>query len=148
MAEKNMQKAEYNSEKDIQNNRDNNDKSNSSSNKIIPDKLNVEEMAAYCKRRGFVYPSGEIYGSISGFFDFGSLGVELKNNIKNSWWKTFVQSREDVVGIDGAIITHSNVWKASGHVDCFADIILQCSSGKCKEKVRADTFIEEKLGIS
>ncbi|MBI2136580.1 glycine--tRNA ligase [Candidatus Woesearchaeota archaeon] len=108
--------------------------------------LNVEEMAAYCKRRGFVYPSGEIYGSISGFFDFGSLGVELKNNIKNSWWKTFVQSREDVVGIDGAIITHSNVWKASGHVDCFADIILQCSSGKCKEKVRADTFIEEELG--
>ncbi|MBS3158235.1 glycine--tRNA ligase [Candidatus Woesearchaeota archaeon] len=109
--------------------------------------LNVEEMAAFCKRRGFVYPSGDIYGSLSGFFDFGSLGVELKNNIKNSWWKTFVQSREDVVGLDGAIITHPNVWKASGHVDCFADIILQCSNGKCKEKVRADTFLEEKLGI-
>lgn len=108
--------------------------------------LNVEEMAAYCKRRGFVYQSGDIYGGFSGFFDFGSLGAELKNNIKNSWWKTFVQSREDVVGLDGSIITHPNVWKASGHVECFADIMLQCSNGKCKEKVRADTFLEEKLG--
>ncbi len=110
-----------------------------------PKSLNVEEMSAFCKRRGFVYPSGELYGSISGFFDFGSLGVELKNNIKNSWWKTFVQSREDVVGLDGSIITHPNVWIASGHVECFADIMLQCSNGKCKEKVRADTFLEEKL---
>ena len=80
-------------------------------------KLTIEEMAVFCKRKGFVYPSSEIYGGIAGFYDFGHLGVELKNNIKREWWKKFVRERDDVVGIDGSIIAHPMVWKASGHID-------------------------------
>src|SRR3989344_17966 len=93
-------------------------------------KLTIEEMAAFCKRKGFVYPSSEIYGGISGFYDFGHLGVELKNNIKQEWWKTFVQQRDDIVGIDGSIVTHPMVWKASGHVDGFTDILVSCKKRK------------------
>jgi glycyl-tRNA synthetase len=107
--------------------------------------ITIDEMATFCKRKGFVYPNSEIYGGIAGFFDYGPLGVELKNNIKSSWWKTFVHSREDIVGIDGSIITHPSVWKASGHVENFQDIMLTCT--KCKNKVRADLFIEEILNI-
>ena len=92
--------------------------------------LTIEDISVYCKKKGFVYPNSEIYGSFSGFFDYGPLGVELKNNIKNEFWKRFVQQREDVVGIDGAIITHPKVWKASGHVDSFTDYIYKCE--KCK----------------
>ena len=84
-------------------------------------KLTIDEMATFCKRKGFVYLNSDIYGGITGFFDFGHLGVELKNNIKKEWWKTFVQQRDDVAGIDGSIITHPMVWKASGHADGFAD---------------------------
>jgi|TARA_B100001964_G_C14230730_1_gene599895 glycyl-tRNA synthetase len=110
------------------------------------DKLSIEDMAVFCKRKGFVYPSSEIYGGFSGFWDFGHLGVELKNNIKAEWWKYHVAQRNDVVGMDGSIITHPKVWQASGHVENFEDVMLTCS--KCKEKVRADQFIEEKLKIN
>ena len=72
--------------------------------------LGIEDMAVFCKKKGFVYPCSEIYGGMSGFWDFGPLGVELKNNIKKEWWKTFVQSRDDVVGIDGAIISNPMVF--------------------------------------
>ncbi len=109
-------------------------------------KLSIEDMATFCKKKGFVYPSSEIYGGFSGFFDYGHLGVELKNNIKSEWWKFHVQSREDIVGIDGSIITSPKVWEASGHVQNFEDLMLICS--KCKEKIRADHFIEEKLKIN
>jgi len=105
----------------------------------------IEDMASFCKSKGFIYPNSEIYGGASGFFDYGPLGVELKNNIKGSWWKTFVQSREDVVGIDGAIISHPQVWKASGHVDCFSDKMVYCS--KHKKMFRADQIVEEVLDI-
>lgn len=105
--------------------------------------INIEELARFCKENGFVYQNSEIYGSSSGFWDFGPLGVELKNNIKNNWWKTFVHSREDVVGIDGSIITDKKVWEASGHTTSFVDAILECK--KCKTKVRADILLEEKL---
>ena len=108
-------------------------------------KITIDEMATFCKRKGFVYPTSEIYGGISGFYDFGHLGVELKNNIKKEWWKTFVQQRDDVVGIDGSIITHPMVWKASGHVDGFTDILVDCK--KCGSRFRADTLVEEKLKI-
>ncbi|MBI2658344.1 glycine--tRNA ligase [Candidatus Woesearchaeota archaeon] len=108
-------------------------------------KLTIDEMAVFCKRKGFVYPSAEIYGGIAGFYDFGHLGVELKNNIKKEWWKTFVQQRDDVVGIDGSIITNPNVWKASGHVDGFTDVIVDCK--KCGSRFRGDTLIEDKLKI-
>jgi glycyl-tRNA synthetase len=108
--------------------------------------LNIEEMAAFCKRKGLLYPSAEIYGGLAGFFDFGPLGVEINNNIKQHWWKTFVQNREDVVGIDGSIITNRKVWEASGHAACFADLML--TTKKTKQKLRADHFLEEKLGIN
>ena len=110
------------------------------------EKLTIEDMAVFCKRKGFVYPNSEIYGGFSGFWDFGHLGVELKNNIKNEWWKYHVQSREDIVGIDGSIITHPRVWEASGHVANFSDLML--TTKKSKTKIRADQFIEEKLNIA
>ena len=106
-------------------------------------KLTIDEMATFCKRKGFVYQTSEIYGGFSGFFDFGPLGTELKNNIKRELWKSFVQSREDIVGIDGAIISHPKVWEASGHVTSFEDVMVSCTA--CDFKARADTFIEEKL---
>ena len=98
--------------------------------------LSVEEMASFCKRKGFVYPSAEIYGGLAGFWDFGHIGVELKNNIKNEWWNFFVRQREDVVGIDGSIITNPKVWKSSGHVDSFSDILVVCK--KCKKTDKID----------
>ncbi|MCK4522098.1 MAG: glycine--tRNA ligase [Nanoarchaeota archaeon] len=98
--------------------------------------LNINDIAVFCKKKGFVYPNSEIYGSMAGFFDYGHLGVELKNNIKNAFWKRFVQQREDIVGIDGTIITHPKVWKASGHVDSFSDYIYKCD--KCKLMVKGD----------
>ena len=106
-------------------------------------KLTIDEMATFCKRKGFVYPCSEIYGGISGFWDFGHLGVELKNNIKKEWWKTFVQQRDDMVGIDGSIISHPTVWKASGHVDGFTDVLVDCK--KCGSRFRGDQLIEDKL---
>ena len=109
-------------------------------------KLTIEEIATFCKRKGFVYPSSEIYGGIAGFYDFGHLGVELKNNIKKEWWKTFVQEREDVVGIVGSIISNPMVWKASGHIDGFTDILVDCK--KCGSRFRGDNLIEDKLKIS
>ena len=98
--------------------------------------MTIEEMAVFCKRKGFVFSSGEIYGSFSGFWDFGPLGVELKNNIKKSWWKFFVQNREDMTGIDGSIITHPKTWEASGHVSSFIDVAVICK--KCRNKTKID----------
>jgi len=108
--------------------------------------ISIDEMAAFCRRKGFVYPSSELYGSLAGIFDYGPLGVELKNNIKQEWWKTHVQQRSDMAGIDGAIISHQKIWEASGHLSGFSDVILECQ--KCKEKVRGDVFLEDQLKIS
>lgn len=108
--------------------------------------LNVEEMASFCKRKGIIYPSSEIYGGLSGFFDYGPYGSELKRNLVNEWWRYWVKSREDIVGIDGSIIASPRIWKASGHVDGFSDLILETEDGL--EQVRADHFLEEKLGGS
>jgi len=93
----------------------------------MPDKkeITIEELAMFCKRKGFVYPSAEIYGGLAGFWDFGFLGVELVNNIKKAWWHVHVKEREDVVGIDGSIITNPRVWEASGHVKNFVDYIVK-----------------------
>ena len=107
--------------------------------------LTIEELAVFCKKKGFVYPSSEIYGGLAGFFDYGHLGVELKNNIKKLWWKSHVQNREDIVGIDGSIICNPKVWKASGHVECFEDILVECK--KCKSRFRGDVLIEDSLKI-
>jgi len=99
-------------------------------------KLSIEEMAVFCKKKGLVYPSGEIYGGLSGFFDFGPNCVELRNNIKREWWKFHVQEREDIVGIDGSIITNPRVWEASGHVKNFTDVYVKCR--KCKKPNKID----------
>jgi len=103
----------------------------------------IDELAAFCKRKGFVYPTAEIYGGLSGFFDFGPLGAELKSNIKKEWWKFHVHQRDDIVGMDGSIITNPKVWDASGHTAHFEDLMLTCS--KCGQKVRADQFLEQAL---
>ncbi len=107
--------------------------------------LSIEEMATFCKKKGFVYRSAEIYGGLAGFFDYGPLGVEVKNKLKQSWYKFIVQDRQNVVAQDGSIITNPKVWKASGHVDTFADLLL--TTKKSKTKIRADHFIEDELKI-
>jgi len=109
--------------------------------------LTIEEFATFCKRKGFVYSSSEIYGGIAGFFDYGPYGVEVKNNIKKEWWRYHVWARNDMIGMDGSIITHPRVWVASGHVACFKDLMLVCKDEKCGNKMRADVFIEEHLNV-
>ena len=108
--------------------------------------ITIEEMATFCKKKGFVYPSSEIYGGFAGFFDLGPLGVELGNNIKQHWWKSFVKDLDNVVGIDGTIVSPFKVWKASGHVDSFSDKMIFCK--KNKKQFRADNLVEEVLEIS
>lgn len=107
--------------------------------------MDLDQLARYCKEKGFIFPSSEIYGGLAGFWDYGPLGVELKNNIKNEWWKTHVHEREDVVGLDGSLISHPKIWQASGHVDSFGDVMVECK--KCHERIRADHLIEDKLDI-
>ena len=97
---------------------------------------NMDELVALCKRRGFIFQSNEIYGGIQGVYDFGPLGVELKNNLKNSWWSSIVYDRDDVEGIDASILTHPDVLKYSGHEDTFTDPLVDCKS--CGERFRAD----------
>ncbi|MEI6058465.1 MAG: glycine--tRNA ligase [archaeon] len=100
--------------------------------------ISIDEMTNFCKRKGFVYASGELYGGLSGFWDFGPYGSEMKKNLKDAWWRYHIQSREDIVGIDGSIITNPKVWKASGHVDSFVDVAVVCK--KCKNKSKVDKF--------
>ena len=97
---------------------------------------NMDELVALCKRRGFIFQSNEIYGGIQGVYDFGPLGVELKNNLKDSWWSSIVYDRDDVEGIDASILTHPEVLKYSGHEDTFTDPLVDCKS--CGERFRAD----------
>ncbi|OGV91164.1 glycine--tRNA ligase [Microgenomates group bacterium RIFCSPLOWO2_01_FULL_46_13] len=97
---------------------------------------NLQEIVALAKRRGFIYPGSEIYGGFRGFWDYGPLGVELKNNIKREWWKTMVYSREDVVGVDTAIVMSPKVWEASGHTEAFTDPLVECKV--CHKRFRAD----------
>ncbi len=108
--------------------------------------LTIDQMATFCKKKGFIYPSAELYGGLAGFYDYGHLGVELKRNIEEQLWNRFVRSRRDIVGIDGAIITSPRVWQASGHVDCFEDIMIECS--KCRQRFRGDHLIEDKLSVN
>ncbi|MFN4212608.1 MAG: glycine--tRNA ligase [Microgenomates group bacterium] len=96
----------------------------------------MEKIVALCKRRGFIYPSSQIYGGIGGLWDYGPLGVELKNNIKREWWKSMVYQRDDVVGIDASIIMNPKVWEASGHVAAFTDPLVECKT--CHNRFRAD----------
>jgi glycyl-tRNA synthetase len=101
----------------------------------------MEKIVSLAKRRGFIYPGSEIYGGLSGTWDYGPLGVELKNNIKNLWWRMFVQDRDDMCGLDAAILMNPKAWEASGHVSGFSDPLVECK--KCKRRFRADQ-VEEK----
>ena len=105
-----------------------------------------DKVVNLCIRRGIIFPNSEIYGSHAGFFDFGNYGVQLKRNLENLWWKHFVNDREDIVGIDGSIITHPTIWKASGHIESFNDPLVECK--KCHKRFRADQLIESALNIS
>ena len=96
----------------------------------------MQKIVSLCKRRGFVFPSSEIYGGLKSCYDYGPLGVELKRNVKEAWWRSMVHSREDVVGIDASIIMHPKVWEASGHLATFTDPLVDCPN--CKGRFRAD----------
>jgi len=106
-------------------------------------KISLEELVSLCKRRGFVFQSGEIYGGFNGFFDYGPLGVELKNNLKKMWWRRMVHGKDNVVGVDAAIITNPRVHQASGHVDNFSDPMVDCT--KSKKRFRADQLMWAKV---
>ena len=99
-------------------------------------KSSLDALSALCKRRGFIYHSSEIYGGMPGFWDYGPLGCELKANVKQAWWQFTVRGREDVAGLDATIIMHPKIWKASGHLDTFADPMTMCKD--CKKLMRAD----------
>jgi glycyl-tRNA synthetase len=102
----------------------------------------MEKIVSLCKRRGFVFPSSEIYGGIGGFWDFGPLGVLMKNNIKRLWWKTMVEERENIFGLDSTVIHHPKVWEASGHTVSFTDPLRECKS--CHKRFRADKIKGDK----
>ncbi len=103
----------------------------------------MEKIVSLCKRRGFVFPSSEIYGGLANAYEYGPAGVELKKNIADAWWQFFVRGRQDMVGLDSSIILHPKTWEASGHVGSFADAMIDCKN--CKYRTRADHLIEEAL---
>jgi len=106
------------------------------------DAQRMEKIVSLCKRRGFIFQSSEIYGGLNGLWDYGPLGVELKRNLKNYWWRVTVHERDDVVGLDGSILTHPAVLKASGHVEGFSDPMIDCRT--CKAHLRLDQLVEKK----
>ena len=101
----------------------------------------MDKIVALCKNRGFVFPGSEIYGGLANTWDYGPLGVELKNNIKKAWWKKFVQENKYNVGLDAAILMNPQTWVASGHLAGFSDPLMDCR--ECHERFRADKLIED-----
>lgn len=108
---------------------------------VMEENNKMDKIVSLCKRRGFVFPGSEIYGGLANSWDYGPLGVELKNNIKQLWWKKFVQQRDDVVGVDAALIMNPKVWQASGHVDTFNDPLVE--DKKTHERFRLDHLLED-----
>jgi glycyl-tRNA synthetase len=106
-----------------------------------PDPQRMERIVSLCKRRGFIFQSSEVYGGLNGCWDYGPLGVELKRNVKDYWWRVMVRERDDVVGMDGAILMSRAVWKASGHEQTFTDPMVDCRT--CKARLRADQLPEK-----
>ena len=104
-------------------------------------KVSMDKILSLCKNRGFIFQGSEIYGGLANSWDYGPLGVELKNNIKKAWWKKFVQESTYNVGIDSAILMNREVWEASGHVGGFSDPLMDCK--ECKSRFRADKIIED-----
>jgi glycyl-tRNA synthetase len=101
-----------------------------------PPASTLDKIISLCKRRGFVFPSGEIYGGTRSAWDYGPLGVELKENVKKQWWRSTVTARDDVVGLDSAIILPTKTWEASGHLATFTDPLVECQS--CHKRFRED----------
>ena len=101
----------------------------------------LDKIISLCKRRGFIFQSSEIYGGFGAVYDYGPLGVELKNNISHSWWKFMTHNHENIVGLDSGIFMHPKIWEASGHVDAFNDPLVDCK--QCKARYRADELIKE-----
>lgn len=110
--------------------------------KNLKDTVLMDKIVSLTKRRGFIFPSSEIYGGFSNTWDYGPLGVELKNNIKRKWWKRFVHRRDDIVGIDASLIMNPKVWEASGHLKNFTDPLVDCK--KCRKRFRADHLLDAK----
>ena len=106
-------------------------------------KISMEKIVSLCKRRGFVFQSSEIYGGQNGAWDYGPLGIELKNNVSRAWWKEMTQLHDSIVGLDAAILMHPRTWEASGHVENFTDPLVDCK--KCKSRFRADHLSPENL---
>lgn len=111
--------------------------------------MDISSIATYCSSKGFIYPSSEIYGGYSGYWDYGPLGVEMLNNLKSSFLNFFVRHRSEptMFSLDASIISHPRVWQASGHIDNFGDMLLTCSNSKCSHSVRADHYLEEQLKL-
>src|SRR4051812_16589630 len=105
-------------------------------NDVAPAVASLETIVSLAKRRGFVFPSSEIYGGINAVWDYGPLGVELKNNVKRAWWRAMVQEREDIVGLDAGILMQPQVWVTSGHVGSFSDPLVECQP--CHRRFRLD----------
>src|SRR5437879_2753714 len=104
--------------------------------------VTMDTIVNLCKRRGLILPNSEIYGGLRSTWDDGALGVELQNNVKRAWWRWMVQMREDVVGLDSAIMLSPRVWEASGHVDVFTDPLVECLN--CHQRFRADHLDSDK----
>ncbi len=110
----------------------------------MPD-VTMDKLVALCKQRGFIFPGSEIYGGLANSWDYGPLGVELKNNLKQAWWKIFVHERLDMVGLDASILMNPRVWEASGHISSFTDPLVDCKA--CHQRFRGDKLLEDKLGV-
>ena len=104
--------------------------------------VDLEKLVSLCKRRGFIFQSSEIYGGLASTWDYGPLGVELKRNVKDAWWRSMVWDRDDIVGLDASILMHPDVWRASGHVDSFSDPLVECKA--CHQRWREDHLTEQK----
>jgi len=109
-----------------------------------PGKVTMEKLVSLCQRRGFIFPSSDIYGGLSSCWDYGPVGVELKRNVKEAWWRANVRDRDDMVGLDTSILMNPRVWEASGHVTAFSDPLVECK--KCHQRFRADDLPPEAEG--
>ena len=101
----------------------------------------MDKIVSLSKRRGFIFQSSEIYGGLASTYDYGPMGIELKRNIKDAWWQTFIQNRDDMVGVETAILMHPEVWVASGHTETFTDPLVECKT--CNHRFRADHLDSE-----
>ena len=107
--------------------------------------VTLEKIVNLCKRRGIIFPGSEIYGGLQNSYDFGPLGVELKNNIKKLWWKMFVQKRDDMIGLDAPIIMSTKVWEASGHLKNFNDALIECKNPQSPRPCSTSQHLSQKI---